>query len=600
MNPKSNLALVPQASSPNELHLHVQELRHLGLLRRFKRACGEREDLDDLQHDTDRLRFDPPYRNKILHALARSEDAKLKVWIEPVTAALDALDVIHEHMKASGEHLKALTRPQEFAEMQAVPEHKDLPSKTSPNWGGRWRWHMAAIALLLVGSVAGALVWQHQTSLRPGAQTTTLPVEQLAPVVTAFRLHGSNTIGEALAPALVNAFVRQQSGQLAEVRSEQPLEKLITYRANAHSPLQGIELHAHGSGTAYTSLKDGKADIGMSSRPIKDAENAALTPLYGDMRSLGAEHVIGLDGLAVIVHPGNKIEKLTVEQVAGIFSGRFTNWQELGGSDTAIVLHARDDKSGTWDSFKSMVLERHKATLGASALRYESSNALSDAVASTPGGIGFIGLPFVRQSRAVPVADTAASTAFLPSFFTVSTEDYPLSRRLFLYAPMQRLSAQTKEFIEFVQSDAGQEVVRQIGFVPQLIAAESVSAAGNAPKEYAQLTHTAQRLSFTFRFRSGSDELDSKATRDMARLLSYLARHPEKPVYLLGFTDAVGVPQRNVQLSKSRADSVAHVLNSSGVVPKQVLGLGGSLPVASNDDDLGRNRNRRVEVWVGS
>ena len=597
MNPKSNLALAPQAPSPNELHLHAQELRHLGLLRRFKRACDERDGQDDLLHETDRLRFDLQHRSQILNTLARSEDDTLRVWFEPVSDALDALDVIHEHLKASGDRLKAVTRPQELAELPALPKRKALPLKKSFNWGGRWQ--MAAGVLLVLGALAGAWVWQQQISPEPAAQIPSPTVAPVAPAATAFRMHGSNTIGEALAPALVNAFVRQQNGQMAEVRSEKPLEKLIIFRADAQAPLQGIELHAHGSGTAYTGLKDAKADIGMSSRPIKDAENDALTPLYGDMRSMGAEHVVGLDGLAIIVHPANKIDKLTVEQVANIFSGRLTNWKELGGADMPMALHARDDKSGTWDSFKAMVLERHKATLGAGALRYESSNALSDAVASTPGGIGFIGLPYVRQSRAVPVADTAAATAFLPSFFTVSTEDYPLSRRLFLYAPMQRLSAQAKEFMEFVQSDVGQEVVRQSGFVPQLIAAESVNAPGNAPKEYVQLTRTAQRLSFTFRFRSGSDELDSKATRDMARLLSYLARHPGKSVHLLGFADAVGVPQKNVQLSKNRADSVARVLNSSGVLPQQVLGMGGALPVASNDDDLGRNRNRRVEVWVG-
>ena len=107
-----------------------------------------------------------------------------------------------------------------------------------------------------------------------------------------------------------------------------------------------------------------------------------------------------------------------------------------------------------------------------------------------------------------------------------------------------------------------------------------------------------QRLSFAFRFRSGSDELDSKATRDMGRLVSHLSRHPNQNVSLLGFTDALGSAQQNAALSKARADNVADLLRASGVSPSQVLGLGGALPVASNNDELGRNKNRRVEVWV--
>jgi phosphate transport system substrate-binding protein len=167
-----------------------------------------------------------------------------------------------------------------------------------------------------------------------------------------------------------------------------------------------------------------------------------------------------------------------------------------------------------------------------------------------------------------------------------------------LYATAQQLDPQAKDFLEFVQSDAGQTVVKQIGFVPQLISAETVQTPVDAPVAYAQLTTQAQRLSFAFRFRSGSDELDSKAARDMGRLVSYLARHPQQQVFLLGFTDALGSVQQNAALSKARAESVARQLRASGVNPAQVLGLGGALPVASNNDELGRNKNRRVEVWV--
>ncbi|MFM8900210.1 MAG: substrate-binding domain-containing protein [Burkholderiales bacterium] len=612
MNPQSNLALLPVSatqgapkSSPKSamadtLSLHAQELRHLGTLRRFKRACDEQPELTFFAHDPERLRFDLPYRNDLLTALSVSDDPAVVPWHARLKTALDALDDIHEHMKNEGDRLKVVTRPMEFID--------DLPARAKQGRvAGSKRTIFGVVGTLALLLLGGAVWWwQAGGSSEAPTASGSSATAQLAPSLAqmpqqaqiALRIHGSNTIGDSLAPALVQAYVQHKNGQLGEVQNNKPLEKVFTFRTASGAPLQGVEVHAHGSGTAYTALRDGKADIGMSSRPIKDSENTTLSPLFGDMRMPGTEHVIGLDGLAIIVHPSNKIQKLTVEQVAGIFSGQITNWQQLGGESRPIGVHARDDKSGTWDTFKSLVLDRQKLSLNALATRYESSNALSDQVSSDLGAIGFIGLPYVRQARAVPVAEGATAAAFLPTFFTVSTEDYPLSRRLFLYASSQRLDPQAKDFLEFVQSDAGQNVVKQTGFVPQLISAETVQAPADAPAAYAQLATQAQRLSFTFRFQSGSGELDSKAARDMGRLVNYLSRHPNQTVSLLGFTDALGSVQQNAALSKARADSVARLLRASGVIPTQVLGLGGALPVASNNDELGRNKNRRVEVWV--
>ncbi len=565
MNPKSNLALAPKPTMADTLSLHAQELRHLGTLRRFKRACDEQPQLAFFAHEPDRLRFDLPYRNDLLTALSMSDDELVAGWHARLKAALDALDDIHEHMTNEGERLKVVTRPMEFLE--------DLPKESKHRavaWTSPRVWLWASLLLVLLGAV----VWWQQsgpklagTTMPPDQQASASPVLPLAQAQVAFRMHGSNTIGDALAPALVQAYLRSKNSEAGEVRSDKALEKVFTFRAGSAAPLQGIEVHAHGSGTAYTGLKEGIADIGMSSRPIKDLENQSLTPLFGDMRLPGAEHVIGLDGLAIIVHPSNKIQKLTVEQVASIFSGQVLNWQQLGGENRPVTLHARDAKSGTWDTFKSLVLDRQKQGLTGSAARYESSNELSDQVSSDLGAIGFIGLPYVRQARAVPVAEAATTAAFLPTFFTVSTEDYPLSRRLFLYTPAQQLNPQAKDFIEFVHSDAGQNVVRQTGFVPQLISAETVQPPAYAPKEYALLASQGQRLSFAFRFRSGSDELDSKATRDVGRLVSHLSRHPNQNVSLLGFTDALGSAQQNAALSKARADNVANLLRASGVTP---------------------------------
>src|SRR5690606_20006985 len=180
---------------------------------------------------------------------------------------------------------------------------------------------------------------------------------------------------------------------------------------------------------------------------------------------------------------------LSVDDVAAIFSGRVRDWAELGGRSGAIRLHARDDKSGTWDSFKSMVLG--SVPLDAAAARYESTAELSDKVASDPAAIGFVGLSSGRNAKLLAIYD-GSSRAMLPNKLTVATEDYALSRRLFLYT-WEQVKPAVGEFMQFALSDAGQEVVADTGFVSQEVNAVLPEFYAELPQEFRQLTNNAQR-----------------------------------------------------------------------------------------------------------
>jgi phosphate transport system substrate-binding protein len=116
-----------------------------------------------------------------------------------------------------------------------------------------------------------------------------------------------------------------------------------------------IEVAAHGSSTGFTALKTASADLAASSRPIKDSELLDLEAL-GDLKSAEAEQVIAIDGLAIILHPRNPLKQLDTEQLARIFSGEVKTWEDLGGHGGSIHLYARDDQSGTYDTFKELVL----------------------------------------------------------------------------------------------------------------------------------------------------------------------------------------------------------------------------------------------------
>lgn len=415
-------------------------------------------------------------------------------------------------------------------------------------------------------------------------------------VDTILRLHGSNTIGAELAPALVEAWLRDKGYR--SVRSEALAAEEIRILATDRNGREvAVEIQSHGSTTAFSSLEQGRTDIGMASRAVKAAEVMRLAAL-GPLDRHDAEFIVGMDGVAVIVHPANPLAALDIDTLRDIFSGRVRDWAELGGRPGPISVHARDDKSGTYDTFKSLVLGK-EARLSPTAQRFESSSELSDRVAADVNGIGFIGLPYVRQARALAVAERGGR-ATLPDTFSIATEDYALARRLYLYVPSRKASRLAREFAEFAQTHAGQQIVERVGFVSQNILAIDVAAQQDAPEEYRALTAGARRLSLNFRFHQGSAQLDSKAMRDLERLLRYMREDAGNPQLLLfGFSDHNEVlPLHSWELSVNRVDVVADRLISLGIAPVRVRGYGSALPVAANDSEPGRRKNRRVEVWV--
>ncbi|HNO59738.1 MAG TPA: substrate-binding domain-containing protein [Plasticicumulans sp.] len=434
------------------------------------------------------------------------------------------------------------------------------------------------------------------------AASAALPVVPVAALPAAapvkLRIHGSNTIGAELAPALVERFLaRRGASDVRRVPGARAEEMRIEATLPGSEGRIAIELAAHGSGTAFTDLADGRADVGAASRPVRDEEIRKLAAL-GDFSSPAAEHVIGLDGVAIIVHPANPLRSLSREQVAKLFAGEIRDWAELGGRPGPVHIYARDERSGTWDTFQSLVLGK-AYPLSPEAQRFESSPELSDRVATDAGGIGFIGLPYVRMARALAIGDGNAVPS-APSPFTVATEDYPLSRRLFFYLAPTGDNRMARELVEFALENDGQQVVEAHGFISQRVAPQRVALSPNAPKEYESLTRDALRLSVNFRFRPGSGLLDGKAQRDLRRVTDYLAQaeNRSRQVLLFGFTDARGSPEQNLRLSQQRAQEIARELQARGIQTRVVRGFGPANPVAADDSPSGQERNRRVEIWV--
>ncbi len=432
--------------------------------------------------------------------------------------------------------------------------------------------------------------------------------------ISTLRFSGSNTIGEKLVPAISEAYLHSMDAHDAHWISEKENERTLEITDAKRCMPKKIVIKAHGSATAFRDLASAEADVGMSSRRVKPQELSALASL-GDLTEPDAEHILVLDGLAIIIHPDNPIAALTIDEIARIFTGKAKDWSDVGGEPAPINVYARDEKSGTYDTFNSLVLKRQGRILTSSAQRFESSTKLSDSVARDPNSIGFIGLAYIRDAK--PLAINECELHYYPTSFNIKTEEYPLTRRLYLYVPTRSPSTLARDFLQFSLEQEGQQVVQKIGFIgldienhnesgqDQVLLSRmktSLEIVQNVRvlKQYLDTVEGATRLSTTFRFRDGSSRLDNRALRDIKRLADYIknGEYTDKQILLLGFTDTRGEYKNNLALSLARARSVADQLTWNGVRNVSIEGFGEEVPAACNSSIEGFKKNRRVESWI--
>ena len=232
------------------------------------------------------------------------------------------------------------------------------------------------------------------------------------------------------------------------------------------NPTDFVAVTGGGSGTGFSSLISGTCDIAMSSRNIKDREIALARAKGVDPYEIK----VALDGLAVVVNTSNPVNKLTIDQLAGIFTGRITNWKELDGKDGKIVILSREVNSGTHVYFKEHVLRKNdpnsKEEFAPSALMLSSSQAIADEVAGNPAAIGYYGMGYISaKQKPVMVAKDEKSEYEAPIIENVLNGKYPISRPLLLYTNGQPLGP-VKKFTDFCLSKEGQYIVLAIDFVP--------------------------------------------------------------------------------------------------------------------------------------
>lgn len=232
------------------------------------------------------------------------------------------------------------------------------------------------------------------------------------------------------------------------------------------NPGVNVAVTGGGSGTGISAMISGTADIAECSRTMKQKE-------IDKAKANGIEPyeiTVALDGLAVVVHPGNPVLKLTMDELADIFTGKITNWKQLGGQNLPIVILSREVNSGTHVYFKEHVLrkgnEKGTEEFSPMALLMPSSQAIADEVAQNENAIGYYGMGYISlKQKALSVAKAKDSEYIEPAIESVKNGKYPISRPLLMYTKGKPEGA-VKAFIDFALSPEGQKIVIKTDFVP--------------------------------------------------------------------------------------------------------------------------------------
>lgn len=235
-----------------------------------------------------------------------------------------------------------------------------------------------------------------------------------------------------------------------------PISKAFADFYKEGHPNVNITISESGSGNGVKSLMNKACDIANMSRFMKDAEFKSCV----DKGIRPVAHVVAFDGLAVIVNPKNPVKALSMKQISDIYTGKISNWKELGGEDAKIVIVSRDTNSGTYETFNELVLK--KAPVAKDAEYVGSNGQARTRVNTTKNAIAYVGLGFADDS-----VKTLSVNGILPNAKSVSSGKYPIARPLFMFTDgYPKMGSDVYNFVTIHLSKEGREIVSDLGYIP--------------------------------------------------------------------------------------------------------------------------------------
>ena len=411
------------------------------------------------------------------------------------------------------------------------------------------------------------------------------------------RLVGEADAGTALLQPLVQAFATSR-GLIYAAPADPGAAAVLTDPATG-KVLAEISFQPLPADQARAEVKAGRADLILAS---------ATEPGFG-------ERAVALDALIPIVATDNPIPGISTLDLAKALSGDVSNWSQIGGPDMPLILHGLAP-----DSDLQRALSARLGRDSAATVTHSDLAGLADAVAKDPWALAVTGRASAGAARKLALSDSCGFP-LLPSPLAVKAADYPLTLPIYLLTPRRRLPLMAREFLEFLALPVAQATIAKAGYIDRsperqpmtadgLRLINAIQGAGDETtladlKRLVDQMDGADRLSLTFRFEDGSNQMDANSAEnltDLARLLE-AGTFDDQALTLAGFSDGSGVAQANLDLSLVRATGVLAALKQAAPSLRddqlpQVMAFGEALPMACDATGPGRRLNRRVELWL--
>lgn len=412
-----------------------------------------------------------------------------------------------------------------------------------------------------------------------------------------FSVSGSNAMGTTLMPELVKNYLEKKlQASDVEIKLLNKIGTEVEVKGIINSKPVLVYIQSNGSNEGISDLTENICDIAMSTRPLRSDET---TSTLNQMPS--SQHILGMDGLAAVVNEDNPTADLSLQTLSEIFSGAITNWGMVSRYSGKIDLMGMDENSGSFEYFNDNVLKKNNKSYDAGMTQYKTASELIQAIKDNKRSIGLISSSMMNKVKVLKLKD-GNITAILPSTYSISTEDYMMSRYLYLYTQSDNANKFSTDFLQYCLSDMGQEVVKNNGYVslkPECTkGAEIYSKDTTLNKSYVELFKSNQscRLSITLKFEDNLNALDSRSKEALDKIVSYHAKLSDKSIVLCGFVANSGNKKFDYTKSKELIDIVQKELSAKGQTT-EAIPCGSVVQVANSNGDIPSNKNNRVEVW---
>jgi len=447
------------------------------------------------------------------------------------------------------------------------------------------------------------------------------PKAEAAPTDGTITIVGVDRLGARAASGLVEGYASSLGGvAAAQDMSDGTLWRGLT--TTDDPPLFSAEVRDLSRAGPLDAVMNERFDLAITAiPPVGRRTSNEDANVIGHLLDAGSATTIGVQGVQLIVHPRNRIDNLTPEEVSALLTGRIGNWSMLGGADMQVRVVAQPQGGLVGAILRERFLNGGTLTMDSDSRILADDEAVAAEVAETPGAIGFVGLEGDEPAKPVGITVACGLTPD-PGAFSAKTGEYPLHHRLTLFGPDDSTAGHAGAIRRYALSDKANDTIEQLGLIDmsvlrhdQLTAALPVRAAIDISPDERQVNLLRElyidmlewdRLSATFRFDPGEPlALAPGSNLELERLGAYLRRLPAgTDIAFVGFTNSTGTFDERLRRSQFRADVVlsalAEQVDAAALrhIRIQSKGFADLKPVGCFAEERGRSLNRRVEVWV--